>query len=220
MAGFRPVPVFWFFLFVSRNSIALHIYSHTNRRTTLPILVIGLSKTQMAAAMHVVMAMMMVIIVPRTSAYQGPWYTPWTVYECTELIPVLPDVIHEDQCVLLIPEEISPGVQTNCRPLCISCYEWCKQTFGDFATPIFHVAGGAGGHGGEDEEVASTCQCIPATSRPTPDTSAASHTSPMILFITAITIAAACAAVTVHSDNLDAREEFIHHSYRQKIKAE
>lgn len=89
------------------------IARYRNPKTFITVVIIGLSS-------FVVSGQQQQITVGE------PWYTPYRRDACAAIENAIPPIVYQDDCVTEIPEEISPGVQSNCRPMCIVCYEWCR----------------------------------------------------------------------------------------------
>ena len=100
----------------------------------------------------ILLTLIVTLIVTTAKAQNGPWYTPWTIYECQDIEPAIPPTTQQDDCVVNIPTNIAPDDPVECRQLCIACYQWCSLTYGILpARPLFIV---------DQQTGISSCDCF------------------------------------------------------------
>ena len=79
------------------------------------------------------------------------WYTPFLPDDCGVIEPAIPVITDEDDCVRNIPTHTAPDMPSNCRPMCIVCYEWCRLGDVENVHPTFIVP--------ENDANSAQCDC-------------------------------------------------------------
>ena len=147
---------------------------------------------------RLLLSLLLSIVVSTATATTFPdyvWYTPYSAQlDCVEIEPAVPVITHEDECVVNIPSLLAPDDPSNCRPMCIVCYEWCRLGDLEHVSPLFVVSETTG---------VAECDCYGGVVTTPAPSSALRPGATLLCWLMAIMLAVLLTGVSAGNDGQD-----------------